>query len=261
MFTVGIVGGGKGGVEILGMVKRCANAKAAFVCDRNPEAPAMIAAHKHGIPVTTEIEGVFQHKVDVLFDLSGNPSVREQLHRELQQGTSLVDGDLAYFLFSLADANMDDEDEDTLENRYLTFKIMEEEYAIPVVFVKEIVGVPKITHIPEMPSYMKGTVNLRGIVFPVIDLRVRFGFSETQYTDRTCVVVIEFGNKSIGFIVDEVHESIEIRPENIEHPPRLGGVSGGGYVRGIGKDASGGVKIVIDVEALLKEDEVVQTFS
>jgi purine-binding chemotaxis protein CheW len=127
--------------------------------------------------------------------------------------------------------------------------------------VKEIVGVPKITHIPEMPRHVKGTVNLRGLVFPVVDLRLRFGFSENQYSDRTCIVLIDFAGKNIGFIVDEVKDSIEISPQHIDSTPRVAGVSGGGYVKGIAKDSQGGVKIVVDVESLLKSDEAIQQFT
>lgn len=257
MYSIGIVGGGKGGLEVLNLIRHCASAKAAFVCDSSATAAACIAATKYGVPVFTELSKALEHPADYIFDLTGSKSVQQLLEKEVPNG-KLVHGDLAYLLFSLVDNNLGEDDEDTLENRYLTFKICSEEYAIPVQYVKEIVGVPKITHIPEMPAHVRGTVNLRGMVFPVIDMRMRFGFPEQDYSDRTCVILIELGSQNVGFIVDEVRESVEIVPSKIEKTPRIAGGVDGGYVRGIGKDTNGGVKIMIDVDALLTNDHAVQ---
>ncbi len=253
MHTIGIVGGGKGGAEVLNLVRHCSQTKAAYICDKDTKAPGCLVATKAGIPVISDLSEAITRNADYVFDLSGNKQVQEVLRKELPRG-KLVDGDLAYLLFSLVDSNIGEDDDDTLENKYLTFSLCEEEYALPVSFVKEIVGVPKITHIPEMPAHVKGTVNLRGLVFPVMDLRLRFGLPEETYTDRTCIILIEIKDHTVGLIVDEVKDSMEIVPENIEKTPRLAGGSDGGYVRGISKDAQGGVKIVLSPEVLLEEE-------
>jgi purine-binding chemotaxis protein CheW len=254
MQTIGIIGGGKGGAEVLNMIRHCAQAKAAYICDKNTAAPGCLVATKSGIPVFTEISQAIAHNADYVFDLTGSSHVQEVLRKELPHG-KLVNGDLAYLLFCLVDSNLgEDDDDDTLENKYLTFSLCEEEYALPVSFVKEIVGVPKITHIPEMPAHVKGTVNLRESVIPVVDVRLRFGFPEIRYTERTCVILVEVGNHSVGLIVDEVKDSVEILPENIEKPPRVVVGKVGNYVRGISKDSQGGVKIVLNPEVLLEED-------
>jgi purine-binding chemotaxis protein CheW len=253
MQTIGIIGGGKGGAEVLNMIRHCAKTKAAYICDKDANAPGCLAATKSGIPVFTDLAQALAHNADYVFDLTGSPHVQEILRNELPRG-KLVDGNLAYLLFSLVDSNLGDEDDNTLENKYLTFSLCEEEYALPVSFVKEIVGVPKITHIPEMPPHVKGTVNLRESVIPVVDMRLRFGFPEIPYTDRTCVVLVEFGSHAVGLIVDVVKDSTEILPESIEKPPRVAGGKIGAYVRGISKDSHGGVKIILSPEVLLEDD-------
>ena len=114
----------------------------------------------------------------------------------------------------------------------------------------------KISAVPDMPASVKGVINLRGTVIPVMDLRVRFGMAERAYDDRTCVVVTEVGSMPIGFIVDTVEEVSEIPAGEVEAAPRLrSGSSQASYVSGIGK-AGGKVKILLDVEKIVGEDAV-----
>ena len=96
----------------------------------------------------------------------------------------------------------DDENEDTQEGKYLTFQLNEEEYGIEIGYVTEIIGLQNINVVPDMPHYIRGVINLRGKVIPVMDVRLRFGAPERQYDERTCIIVINVKEQSIGLIVD-----------------------------------------------------------
>ena len=100
----------------------------------------------------------------------------------------------------------DDENEDTQEGKYLSFRIGGEVYGIEIRHVTEIVGIQKITEVPDMPQYMKGVINLRGNVIPVVDVRLRFHMQPRDYDDRTCVIVVNINDASIGLVVDSVKE-------------------------------------------------------
>ena len=125
--------------------------------------------------------------------------------------------------------------EDTLKGRYLTFIIDKETFGIEIKYVMEIVGIQAITEMPEMPDYIKGIINLRGRIIPVMDVRIRFGKELKEYDDRTCVIVIDFNGTSIGLIVDLVTEVLIIPDEEISDRPRLGSGDGREYIKNIGK--------------------------
>ena len=112
------------------------------------------------------------------------------------------------------------------EGKYLTFSLDQEEYGIGILKVKEIIGMMRITPVPQTPEYVKGVVNLRGKVIPVIDLRVRFGMAAVSYTERTCIIVVEIasstGKLHIGTVVDSVSEVINIKGCDIEDTPAFG---------------------------------------
>ena len=114
-----------------------------------------------------------------------------------------------------------DEDEDTQANKYLSFKIGKEAYGIGIKFITEIIELQKIIEIPDVPNYVKGVINLRGKVIPVIDLRLRFNMEERVYDDRTCIVVVDINKTAVGIIVDTVEEVLEIAEKNIEPPPKF----------------------------------------
>jgi len=156
----------------------------------------------------------------------------------------------------LLDEMLDDEDEDTQANKYLFFRIDIESYGIGIRHIIEIVELQRISMVPDMPAYVKGVINLRGKVIPVVDLRLRFGMPERPYDDRTCIVVSEIDGVTLGFIVDTVEEVLEI-PENMVEPaPRFKTVSGQDrYIAGMGKVAEQ-VKILLDVDKLFKDEEV-----
>ncbi len=156
----------------------------------------------------------------------------------------------------LLDDMLDDEDEDTQANKYLFFKIDIESYGIGIRHIIEIVELQRISAVPDMPAYVKGVINLRGKVIPVVDLRLRFGMSERPYDDRTCIVVSEIEGVTLGFIVDTVEEVLEIPENQVEPAPRFKTVSGQDrYIAGMGKVGEQ-VKILLDVEKLVKDEEV-----
>lgn len=144
-------------------------------------------------------------------------------------------------------------EEDTQKDRYLTFQIHNEVYGIEIRYVTEIIGIQPITVVPELPEYMKGIINLRGKIIPVMDVRVRFKKPEIDYNDRTCVVVIDIGNVSIGLIVDNVSEVLSIPEAEIVAPPDIRNESNR-YIKGIGKVGSD-VKLLLDCDKLLNEQE------
>lgn len=129
----------------------------------------------------------------------------------------------------------DDENEDTQEGKYLSFRIGQEVYGIKICHVTEIVGIQKITEVPDMPAYVKGVINLRGNVIPVVDVRLRFNMQPRDYDDRTCVIVVNVNESPIGLVVDTVKEVISIQPEMISPPPAVSKNDINRYIQGIGR--------------------------
>lgn len=147
-----------------------------------------------------------------------------------------------------------DEEEDTQKDKYLTFSLGSESYGIEIRYVTEIVGIQPITEVPELPDYIKGIINLRGKIIPVLDVRSRFKKSSINYNDRTCIVVIDIKDISIGMIVDAVEEVLSIPGKEIVPPPDIN-KAGRKYIRGIGKTGSQ-VTLLLDCDKLLDDDEV-----
>ncbi|GAE88422.1 chemotaxis protein CheW [Acetivibrio straminisolvens] len=141
-------------------------------------------------------------------------------------------------------------DEDTQKDKYLTFLLGNEEYGVGINYVTEIVGIQKIVEVPEMQRHIKGVINLRGKVIPVIDVRLMLGLEEKEYNDRTCTVVLNIRGVSVGLIVDAVAEVLQISEENIVPPPEINGERKQKYINGIGKTESG-IKLLVDCERLL----------
>ncbi len=140
------------------------------------------------------------------------------------------------------------------EGKYLTFNLAEEEYGVEILKVREIIGVQDITGVPQMPGHMKGVINLRGKVIPVIDLRLKFDLEEIEHTDQTCIIVVDVG-REIGIIVDTVSEVLDIKGENIEPPPSVGGSVDTTFILGMGK-VEEAVKILLDIDQVLTSDEL-----
>ncbi len=145
------------------------------------------------------------------------------------------------------------------EGKYLTFTLAGEEYGIGILKIKEIIGMMPITPVPRTPQFVKGVINLRGKVIPVIDLRLRFGLEAEEYTDRTCIIVVEIpgesGNVMIGIVVDTVSEVLNIKADDIEDSPAFGSRLETDYILGMAK-MEGGVKILLDIDRILKSEEI-----
>jgi len=145
------------------------------------------------------------------------------------------------------------------EGKYLTFTLAEEEYGIGILKVKEIIGMMTITTVPQTPDFVKGVINLRGKVIPVMDLRLRFGMEAIDYNDRTCIIVVEIegsaGTIQIGIVVDSVSEVLNIKGEDIEETPTFGAKLNTDYILGMAK-MENSVKILLDIDRVLNEKEV-----
>ena len=150
---------------------------------------------------------------------------------------------------------MNNDQEDTQHGKYLTFSLGEESFGIEIRYVTEIIGIQPVTYVPEVPAYVKGIINLRGQIIPVIDLRLRFKKEATAYTDRTCIIVIDMGEISIGFIVDSVAEVINIGDGNIVPPPNYRTGAHNRYIKGIGK-VGNDVKLLLDCDKIISEDDM-----
>ena len=146
------------------------------------------------------------------------------------------------------------------DGKYLTFSLAEEEYGIGILKIKEIIGMMPITTVPRTPEFVKGVINLRGKVIPVMDLRLRFGMKEIEYSERTCIVVVEIegtsGTVMIGVVVDSVSEVLNIKGEDVEETPTFGAKMNTDYILGMAK-MEGGVKILLDIDRVLSEHEIV----
>ncbi len=143
--------------------------------------------------------------------------------------------------------------------KYLTFSMAEEEYGIGILKIKEIIGMMSITTVPQTPVFVKGVINLRGKVIPVMDLRLRFGLEAIDYTERTCIIVVEIegasGTIQIGIVVDSVSEVLNVKGEDIEDTPTFGTNLNTEYILGMAK-MEGGVKILLDIDKVLSVEEI-----
>ncbi len=143
--------------------------------------------------------------------------------------------------------------------KYLTFTLEEEEYGIGILKVKEIIGMMPVTSVPKTPDFVKGVINLRGKVIPVIDLRLKFSMESINYTDRTCIIVVEIdANETtilIGIVVDAVSEVINIKDDEVEETPQFGTRLNTEYIHGMAK-MEGGVKILLDIDRVLNTEEI-----
>lgn len=145
------------------------------------------------------------------------------------------------------------------EGKYLTFSLGSEEYGIGILKIREIIGILPITAVPETPPYVKGVINLRGKVIPVVNLRLRFGMPEIEIGDRTCIVVVETAGEGgvmpVGIVVDAVSEVLNIRAEEIEDPPCFGVRLNTDYILGMAKMGKG-VKLLLDIDRVLGADDL-----
>jgi purine-binding chemotaxis protein CheW len=148
---------------------------------------------------------------------------------------------------------------DPRAGKYLTFQLDREEFGIPVLQVREIMGLQDITAVPNTPHHVKGVINLRGRVIPVLCLRARFGLPEVEHTTRTCIIVVQVkspaGETQLGVIVDAVSEVLTVTADEIEDTPNFGGGPSAPYLRGMAK-IKDKVKILLDIDQLLGAGEL-----
>jgi purine-binding chemotaxis protein CheW len=146
-----------------------------------------------------------------------------------------------------------------LAGKYLTFKLADEEYGLEILKVREIIGLLPITSLPRTPVFVRGVINLRGKVIPVIDLRRKFELDAAADTDQTCIIVVDvsgqFGSVQIGILVDSVSEVLDIKGAEIEEPPAFGSSVDTAFILGMAK-AKGSVKILLNIEKVLSQAEL-----
>ncbi len=149
-----------------------------------------------------------------------------------------------------ADTFIDDPAETTDLHKYLTFVLGTEFYGIDIQFVREIIGMQSITRVPDVPGFIKGVINLRGKVIPVMDVRTRFNMESRAYDDRTCIIVIHVGDWLVGLVVDTVSEVLDIPEADIEPPPEAFGHRQDHFIAGMGK-VGNEVRMLLDAQKLL----------
>jgi len=152
------------------------------------------------------------------------------------------------------DEDLLEDDEDTQKDKYLTFHLAGEDYGIEIRYVTEIIGIQKITDVPDMPPFIRGVINLRGKVIPVMDVRTRFRLPARDYDERTCIIVVDISNCAIGLVVDQVNEVADIPEAQVEPPPKTGKGTSSRFIKGMGKMGDE-VKILLDVGMILLDEE------
>jgi purine-binding chemotaxis protein CheW len=146
-----------------------------------------------------------------------------------------------------------------LAGKYLTFKLALEEYGLEILKVQEIIQMQAITRVPRTPDYVRGVINLRGKVIPVVDLRKKFILDMSTDTEKTCIIVVQISSLDnvvvMGIIIDEVKEVLDIKAEDIENTPSFGSNINTDFILGMGK-VNGTVKILLDIDKILSSSEV-----
>ncbi len=143
------------------------------------------------------------------------------------------------------------------EGKYLTFSLGAEQYGLEILKVREIIGYIEVTAVPQTPHHVKGVINLRGQVIPVIDLRAKFGMETAEVTEQSCIIVVEIAQEgrkcSMGIVVDRVQEVLDIAGGSIEDAPRFGASVNTDFILGMGK-VGDAVKILLDIDKVLAGD-------
>ncbi len=158
-----------------------------------------------------------------------------------------------------AAANINEEHRKGRSEKYLTFSLGEEQYGVEILKVKEIIGLMEITKVPRTPEFVRGVINLRGKVIPIIDLRNKFGMEEIEDTEQTCVIVVEISLEDafimMGIVVDSVSEVLDIDETLVEDAPAFGAAVSTNFIRGMAKTKEG-VKILLNIEEVLTAEEL-----
>ncbi len=148
-----------------------------------------------------------------------------------------------------------------LAGKYLTFQLADEEYGLEILKVREIIGLMDITKVPRTPEFIRGVINLRGKIIPVLDLRLKFGLPTVQDTELSCIIVVDVSRGDtpiqMGVLVDTVSEVLDITTAEVEQAPSFGEGINPDFIQGIAK-CKGGVKILLNVEVILSPQEIAQ---
>jgi purine-binding chemotaxis protein CheW len=146
-----------------------------------------------------------------------------------------------------------------LAGKYLTFKLAEEEYGLEILKVQEIIQMQAVTRVPRTPDYVRGVINLRGKVIPVVDLRKKFSLDSSKDTEKTCIIVVQIAQGdtrvTMGIIIDEVKEVLDIKAENIEETPSFGATIDTDFILGMGKIGTN-VKILLDIDKVMSAQDL-----
>ena len=146
---------------------------------------------------------------------------------------------------------------DSRVGKYLTFFLASEEYGVEILKVQEIIGRMPITPVPLTSKYIRGVINLRGKIHPIMDLKIKFGMDETQMTDETCIIVIKTSTLMMGILVDKVSEVVNVGSGDIEDTPSFGAEVNTEYLLGVGK-AGGRVRLLLDIEKIITASDVIK---
>lgn len=145
----------------------------------------------------------------------------------------------------------------TETGKFLTFFLGDEEYGIEILRVREIIGMMPITWVPRTPDFIRGVLNLRGQVIPIVDLRLKFGMEATEDTEETCTIVVQTGGDMVGIVVDQVSEVLDISEDEIVDAPSFGTEVDTSYILGIGKSGDS-IKLLLDIEKVLADVEALE---
>ncbi len=156
---------------------------------------------------------------------------------------------------AIIEEEIDEDSQDTMEDLYIIFFIDGREYGIEIRYLIEIIAFQPVTFVPNLPKYVKGVLNLRGKIIPVLDVRTRFGMPSIDYTENTCILILNFNNLSASLIVDGVKEVLKITKDNIEPSPGFEEANVERFVDSIGKSGDT-LKILINVEKFIHEKDI-----
>lgn len=145
---------------------------------------------------------------------------------------------------------------DSRAGKYLTFFLDTEEYGVEILKVQEIIGRMPITSVPLTSKYIRGVINLRGKIHPIMDLKIKFGMEETQITDETCIIVIKTSSMMMGVLVDKVSEVVNVDSSDIEDTPSFGADVNPEYLLGVGK-IGGRVRLLLNIEKVITTAEII----
>lgn len=143
-----------------------------------------------------------------------------------------------------------------ISGKYLTFELNREFYGIPILKVREIIGLMPITGVPQTPEFTKGVINLRGKVIPVVDLRLKFSMPQAEYNSETCIIVVDIDQVMLGIIVDRVSEVLDVSPDQLEATPHFGSAVRTEFILGLAKTEDQ-VYILLDINDVMNSEELV----